>query len=403
MRGAGLGLLLIVLAGTALLLPALCIDLPWLEALNVYGNFDVDAEPAFIMRLLPGTPDAAAAKEYRFGHGIHVTPLVAIGIVFALFLFLRVWRHPELRTGIARGLTGWAGFVVARFGVLRVGGVAPVRRCTYGEFPFLNCQACEMASGGCPIGSMQASLMQMRLPLLPLAVLFITGLALGRWICGWLCPFGLLSDIFDRISRRVWRPHEGWTALKFAVLLLVFLVPPAMGLLGGTTWLPFCSTICPSGSVYGLLPFYATTGAREFGRAFTPGHLPALAAIAFHAFVLYLFIWLAVKISGRVFCKYLCPLGAFLGLFNRFSFVRIGHEAESCTDCGKCAKKCPVGVQLSKADFLTESNCIRCGRCVTLCPAGSRRWVFGWGGTPDGEERNADGTAVRDDAPRPLP
>jgi ferredoxin len=363
-----------------LLTVALEVDLPWLEQLNVYGNFDAGSKRSFVTYLWPGTADAAIAREYRFDRGVHAAPLLALGVVFALFLFLRVWRHPELRLGIARGLTGWAAFVIARFGVLRVSGALPVRRCTYGELPFLNCQACEMASGGCPIGSLQAALMRFRFPLLPFVVLLLAGLSLGRWICGWICPFGLLSDIFDRISKHTVRPRVGWTALKFVFLGLVVAVPLGMGLLGGASWLPFCATICPSGSVYGLLPFYATSGAREFAAAFTPGRGEALLAILFHGAVLAVFIWLAVKVTGRVFCKYVCPLGAFLGLLNPIAFVRVVHEEEGCTDCGKCAKKCPVGVQLSRADFLTESNCIRCGRCVKVCPGGARKWVFGWGG-----------------------
>jgi ferredoxin len=363
----------------AILAVALGIDLPWLEELNAYGNFDAGSDRSFVMYLLPGTADTAIARDYRFDRGVHVAPLVALGVVFALFLFLRLWRHPEVRLGIARGLTGWAAFVIARFGVLRVSGALPVRRCTYGELPFLNCQACEMATGGCPIGSLQASLMRFRFPLLPFVVLLLAGLALGRWICGWICPFGLLSDIFDRISKHAVRPRTGWTALKFVFLGLVVAVPLAMGLFGGAGWLPFCATICPSGSVYGLLPFYATSGAGEFAAAFTPGHLEALLAILGHAAVLAVFIWLAVRITGRVFCKYVCPLGAFLGLLNPIAFVRVVHEEAGCNECGKCATECPVGVPLSRTDFLAETNCIRCGRCVKVCPTGARRWVFGWG------------------------
>ncbi|MHC4472061.1 MAG: 4Fe-4S binding protein [Planctomycetota bacterium] len=387
-------------AAAACLLVALEVDLPYFESQNTYGNFDVASDRAFVTWLLPGTEDTALLRNYRFGHGVHWTPIIALLIVFAVFLAIRAIGDLDVKLGIARWLTAWGAFVVARFGLLRVSGVAPVRRCSYGIFPFLNCQACEMASGGCPIGAFQHSLLSFRFPLLPLVVMVLTGLALGRWICGWLCPFGMLSDMFDRISRKTWKPRRAWASLKFVVLGLIVAVPLGMAAMGGSHFLPFCATLCPSGSVFGLLPFYATTGAGEFGRAFTPGHATALMTILFHTAILVGFIWLAVKISGRVFCRYLCPLGAFLGLFHRFSLIRVVHGGDECNDCGKCRDDCPMGIDLSDPGFLVQSQCVRCSRCVKLCPTGARRWVFGWGTEGSKELRVAPELALSSDASR---
>jgi ferredoxin len=184
--------------------------------------------------------------------------------------------------------------------------------------------------------------------------------------------------MFDRGSRKVWKPAKAWAALKFVILGLIVVVPLAMGLLGGATWLPFCSTFCVSGSFYGLLPYYATTAAPEFGHAFAGGSSFALITILFHAAVLLTFVWLAIQISGRVFCRYVCPLGAFLGLFYRLSFVRVEHVDEHCIQCDECTDVCSMGIHLREDDFLTRSNCISCGRCMKLCPTGARRWAFGW-------------------------
>ena len=380
-----LALVLLFLAALAALLVALDVDLPFFEGVNVYGNFDVESDRAFVTELMPGTPDSAVEKVYRFGQGIHLTPIVALVVVFVAFLLLRSVGSLDVRLGISRWLTAWAAFVVSRFGLLRVSGAAPVRRCTYGIFPFLNCQACEMASGGCPIGMFQASLMGWRFPLLPLVVMLITALALGRWICGWLCPFGLLSDIFDRVSVRVWKPRRAWSALKFVVLGGILVLPLVVAASGGATWLPFCGTFCISGSVFGLLPYYATTGAGDFGRAIASGGGAAFWTILFHAAVLAGFVFLAVKICGRVFCKYVCPLGAFLGLFYKISLLRVVHVGESCSGCGKCEKNCPMGINLSEPEFLVQSNCVLCGRCVKLCPTDARRWRIGWTGQPEKE------------------
>ncbi len=372
-----------------LLVVALDVDYDYLLGLNTYGNFDAPSSQAFVQYLLPGTPDSAGAKIYRFGSGIHLEPIVALCSIFVIFLFLRAFRSVDVKLGISRWLTAWAAFVVARFGLLRVSGVAPVKRCTYGIFPFLNCQACEMASGGCPIGALQASLLQVRFPLLPLAVLLLTGLALGRWICGWLCPFGLLSDIFDRFSKKKVTPARAWSWLKFVVLVLIFIVPLIMAGQGGATWLPFCSTLCPSGSFFGLLPYYATTAAGDVGALFTPGHTVGLLILGFHTAVALTFVWLARVISGRVFCIYLCPMGAFLGLFHRFSMVRVVHFDDPCNDCGHCRGDCPMRIDLSDPHFLTRSNCIRCGRCVALCPTDARQWKFGFSNRETKETKEA--------------
>jgi Pyruvate/2-oxoacid:ferredoxin oxidoreductase delta subunit len=375
--GRNAGLALLVLAALVVIAAASAVDLAFFERTNTYGDFDAPSEQAFVHYLLPGIPDQAIEKVYRFTGEIHAGPIVALLAIFAVFLVLRTVGSIDLRLGIHRWLTAWAAFVVARFGLLRVSGASPVRRCTYGVFPFLNCQACEMASGGCPIGMFQASLLHLRLPVLALSVMMVTGLALGRWICGWLCPFGMLSDMFDRVSKRAWKPRHGWAALKFVVLGALVAVPLLMAGLGGATWLPFCGTLCPSGSVFGLLPYYATTGATGFLGAFAAGGA-ALAIVLFHVAVLAGFVILAVKIGGRVFCRYLCPLGAFLGLFHRISFVRVVHDGEHCRECGKCEKSCPMAINLGRPDFLTQSNCVLCGRCVNLCPTDARRWRIGW-------------------------
>jgi len=385
-RTAALSLVLLA-AGIALFLVATDADLDWLRGTNVYGNFDDPADRAFVSYLWIGTPDSAIERVYRFGHGLHVTPIIALSAVFLIFFLLQRIGSPDVKLGISRWLVVWSAFVVARFGLLRVSGAAPVSRCTYGIFPFLNCQACEMASGGCPIGALQHSLMDLRFPMLALSVLLLTGLSLGRWICAWLCPFGMLSDLFDRISKKVWKPSIRWASLKFVVLGLIFVVPLIQGLAGVTGILPFCGTLCPSGLMFGLLPFYATTGAADFGAAFTAGHGAELAVILFHTAMLLVFVFLAIRISGRVFCRYLCPMGAFLGLFHRISFVRIAHSSEACNDCGKCERDCPMGINLGDESFLVQSQCVRCSRCVKFCPTGARQWLVGWGAKPRQEPK----------------
>ncbi len=349
---------------------------------STYRNFDVAADQSGVEYLAPGVPDRANEGAYTFDGPVHGTPLIAIGIVFAAFFLLRNVGSLDRKLGLQRGLTQWLAFAVARLGVFRVAGVAPVGRCTAGVFPFLNCQACEMATGACPVGQVQTSIMSGSVPMLAAGMILATATLLGRWLCGWLCPFGLFSDIIDRASKRRCAPSHRWRAGGFVVAGLLVVGAGIFALAGITNISPFCSTICASGKLYGLLPYYATTASGEVAHLSASG---GLAAFVFHAALFTLLIIAAIAISGRVFCRYLCPLGAVLGLGNRIAAVRVVHHETACTGCDQCLDDCPMGIDLSKPDFLTQTSCIRCGRCVAICAQDARTWEYGWQSSPKGE------------------
>lgn len=69
----------------------------------------------------------------------------------------------------------------------------------------------------------------------------------------------------------------------------------------------------------------------------------------------------------RPFCRYLCPLGAFYALFNRFSFFQMHLEERKCIGCQKCVHSCPMAVDVVKN--INHPECIRCGKCQAVCPA----------------------------------
>ena len=78
---------------------------------------------------------------------------------------------------------------------------------------------------------------------------------------------------------------------------------------------------------------------------------------------------IASAVIHRPFCKYLCPLGAFYALFNRFSFYQMHLDKDKCVGCGKCERSCPMDVEVTKN--INSPECIRCGKCRSVCPAGA--------------------------------
>lgn len=237
-------------------------------------------------------------------------------------------------------------------------------RLKYACVPGLNCYSCPGAVASCPIGALQALLNRqgLQVPFGALGFLFVFGSLLGRFVCGWLCPFGLVQDLLYKLPLRRKRKrlplHRVLKYGKYVTLVLLVGAGSAL-LLDGFAKVPaFCKYLCPSGTLFGALPLLAANAElRSQAGGLFLWKLAVLMGIAV----------LSVKVF-RPFCQYLCPLGAIYGWFNRFSLVQIQWGKDRCTACGACERACPVG--LSCSEISRSAECIRCGRCVEACPEG---------------------------------
>lgn len=243
-----------------------------------------------------------------------------------------------------------------------VGGKIYQGSLKYACVPGLNCYSCPGAIASCPIGALQALLNQQGfvIPFGVLGFFFLFGSLLGRFVCGWLCPFGLVQDLLHKIpilkKRKKLPFHHALKYGKYVVLVFLVFVG-SMFLFDGFVKIPaFCKYLCPSGTLFGALPLI---GRNELLRS-------QIGGLFFWKIGVLLFLLVfSVKVY-RPFCQYLCPLGAVYGWFNRFSLIQVHWEEERCTSCGACQRACPV--ELSAKEISRSPECIRCGKCLEACP-----------------------------------
>jgi ferredoxin-type protein NapH len=229
--------------------------------------------------------------------------------------------------------------------------------------PGLNCYSCPAATTFCPIGSLQQLLMGVRMTLQAgqfylgsyvIGCMGLLGSAFGRMICGWACPFGLLQDVLHRIPSPKYALPRLLTLGKYLVLSLLVIILPLTVLDDFRMGMPwFCKFLCPAGTLEAGIPMLLLM----------PDLQAAVGLLFGWKFAVLVAILLWSVASYRPFCRTLCPLGAFYGLFNRFSLIQLKFTEENCTKCGACQTDCPMGI----AVFTTpnSSECIRCLRCCS--------------------------------------
>ena len=179
--------------------------------------------------------------------------------------------------------------------------------------PGLNCYSCPAASGACPIGAFQAVVGSSKFSFsyYITGFLILLGILLGRFICGFLCPFGWFQELLHKIPTKKLSTKrlKLLTYLKYAVLLVMVFLLPA-------------------------------------------------------------FLVNDVGMGDPFFCKYLCPVTVFLKPMSYFSLLRVTCDKEKCISCGKCRQVCPMNVDMTdnSRKRLNGTECILCMECVKTCP-----------------------------------
>jgi ferredoxin-type protein NapH len=239
-----------------------------------------------------------------------------------------------------------------------------------------------------------------------IGLLALSAIILGRFFCGWLCPFGLYQDILTRIRKATGKRHLSFseksnTALGqsryiiialFLILSVIFasyaiigteIVPGTRpggpqgaeaGLVGQLNE-PFC-IVCPMRPLCSLVE--CAIGSMHWSYVWTiTGESPWSGGyVTYINLIILAIVSILALIYRRVWCR-ICPLGALTALFSSFTpfkqiaLAKLMKNEQKCTNCGVCKRVCPTQADAvfdKKGGDVTESRCILCARCVEICP-----------------------------------
>lgn len=227
--------------------------------------------------------------------------------------------------------------------------------------PGLNCYSCPGAVGACPLGALQDSLAQSKTtaPAYVFGILIMFGLLLGRMICGFLCPFGLIQELLYKIRTPKLRKNRFTRVLsyfKYVLLVIVIAVPVIYAGIPS-----FCKYVCPAGTLEGAVSLLANIRNSDFY-----GMLGYLFTWKFCVLVV---IVVASIFIYRFFCRFICPLGAIYSLFCKVSLLGVKLDKDKCIDCGLCVQGCKMDIK-----HVGDHECIQCGECISVCPVQAISW-----------------------------
>jgi MauM/NapG family ferredoxin protein len=210
------------------------------------------------------------------------------------------------------------------------------------------------------------------------AVLFFT-LLLGRFFCGYVCPFGTTLDLSRPLFRQRRKrggpaPPQSWRKGKYLVLIGVLLAA-----LCGVNLAHWVSPMSLAGRLYvlivgPLLKFAAAPLEEAAGLLGVDLGLSGYQEVRYaglFALAPFLFILLALsRFADRFWCRYLCPAGAVFALAGRRPLLR-RKVSQACTECGACQLACPSGAVGEDPREVYPEECLVCQRCSKRCPEGA--------------------------------
>lgn len=226
--------------------------------------------------------------------------------------------------------------------------------------PGLNCYSCPGAISACPLGSLQNAISASadRPAFYVIGIILLFGMFLGRVICGFLCPFGLIQELLHKIPVKKLKKNkitQKLTFIKYVILGIFVVVIPLFFGLRKQPLPAFCKYICPAGTLEGALMLMLHPDNADL-RSLTGGIFYWKLAVLIAMVISCVFIF-------RAFCRFICPLGAIYSLFSKIALLGVRVDMNRCNNCGACVKTCQMDIKK-----VGDRECIQCGECIDVCP-----------------------------------
>ncbi len=192
-----------------------------------------------------------------------------------------------------------------------------------------------------------------------LAIFLVSTLILGRVFCGYFCPLGTIQEGIRAIGRKLGLKKD----LELPSFLDKYLRYVKYLILAVIVYYSFSITDL------GFRAYDPYNALMHFGEEFDE----KVFAYAILGLLLVLSIF-----SKNWWCRYFCPLGAFLSIFKKIGLIKIERNQKTCISCGACDQVCPAGLEIKEADEVRSADCVSCGKCIGHCPKSSLQYKI-WG------------------------
>lgn len=202
--------------------------------------------------------------------------------------------------------------------------------------------------------------------LVVMSIVFLLAVLFGPVFCGWVCPLGSLQEWVGKLGARIFKKKYNHFIPQKVDRVLRYTRYVVLG------WVVVITAVTTKLIFQDADPFYALFN-------FFTGEVSLLALTVLIATVIgSLFV-------ERPWCKYLCPYGALLGIFNLFRIFKIRRSPSTCTHCSACDKACPMNISVSSGTAVHDHQCISCMKCTSdaSCPV-SDTVNFSAGGEKNG-------------------